>query len=214
MTLPTTHNDDFAMQILHLDSSILGTASASRKLSFNIVARLVALHPDSQVIYRDLASDPALHLSSEHLAAWQGAGAKGDLLTEDLFKGNAYLQELLESQVVVIGTPMYNLTIPTPLKAWIDRIALVGKTFHYTADGPEGLLKNKKAYIASSRGGIYSEGSPAAPLEHQESYLIGLLGFLGISEPTVIRAEGLAINAQVKDSAIARALETIAAINE
>ncbi|RON51835.1 FMN-dependent NADH-azoreductase [Pseudomonas frederiksbergensis] len=201
------------MQILHLDSSILGAASVSRILSSNIVARLVALHPGSTVIYRDLARDPALHLSSEHLAAWQGAGAADAKLTEDLFKGSAYLEELQESQIVVIGTPMYNLTIPTPLKAWIDRIALVGKTFHYTANGPEGLLKNKQAYIASSRGGMYSPGSPAAPLEHQESYLIGLLGFLGISEPKVIRAEGLAISAQVKDAAIARALEDVAAIS-
>jgi len=198
------------MQILHLDSSILGAASVSRMLSSNIVAHLVALHPGSTVIYRDLARDPALHLSSEHLAAWQG---KDGLLTEDLVKGSAYLEELQESQIVVIGTPMYNLTIPTPLKAWIDRIALVGKTFHYTANGPEGLLKNKQAYIASSRGGMYSPGSPAAPLEHQESYLIGLLGFLGIKHPTVIRAEGLAINAQAKDAAINQALEDIAAIN-
>jgi len=201
------------MQILHLDSSILGAASVSRSLSSSIVARLVTLHPGSNVIYRDLASDPALHLSSEHLAAWQGAGAKDGLLREDLFKGNAYLEELQESQIVVIGTPMYNLTIPTPLKAWIDRIALVGKTFHYTANGPEGLLKNKQAYIVSSRGGIYSPGSPAAPLEHQESYLIGLLGFLGIKQPTVIRAEGLAISAQAKDAAVNQALEDIAAIN-
>lgn len=201
------------MQILHLDSSILRAASVSRILSSNIVARLVALHPGSTVIYRDLARDPALHLSSDHLAAWQGAGAKDGLLTEDLFKGSAYLEELQESQIVVIGTPMYNLTIPTPLKAWIDRIALVGKTFHYTANGPEGLLKNKQAYIASSRGGLYSPGNPAAPLEHQESYLIGLLGFLGIKHPTVIRAEGLAISAQAKDAAINQALEDIAAIN-
>jgi FMN-dependent NADH-azoreductase len=201
------------MQILHLDSSILGAASVSRSLSSNIVARIVALHPGSKVIYRDLARDPALHLGGEHLAAWQGAGAKDGLLTEDLFKGTAYLQELLESQIIVIGTPMYNLTIPTPLKAWIDRIALAGKTFHYTANGPEGLLKNKRAYIASSRGGIYSPGSPAAPLEHQESYLTALLGFLGISDTTVFRAEGLAISAQAKDAAVAQALEDIAAIN-
>lgn len=200
------------MQILHLDSSILGAASVSRALSSNIVARLVALHPDSKVIYRDLASDPAMHLSGNHLAAWQGAGSPDAELTEDLFKGNSYLQELLESQIIVIGTPMYNLTIPTPLKAWIDRIALVGKTFQYTANGPEGLLKNKTAYIASSRGGMYSPGNPGAALEHQESYLIGLLGFLGISNPAVIRAEGLAINAQFKDAAIAQALQEIAAI--
>jgi FMN-dependent NADH-azoreductase len=200
------------MQILHLDSSILGTASVSRHLSSNIVGHLKTLHPESTVIYRDLAIDPALHLSAKHLAAFQGAESDDAVLAEDLYKGTAYLRELLASNIVVIGTPMYNLTIPTSLKAWIDRISLVGKTFHYTDKGPEGLLKNKQAYIASSRGGVYSLGSPAAALEHQETYLIGLLGFLGIGDTTVIRAEGLAINAQVKDAAIAQALEAIAAI--
>jgi FMN-dependent NADH-azoreductase len=201
------------MQILHLDSSILGAASVSRTLSSNIVARLAALYPDSKVIYRDLARDPALHLSGDHLAAWQGAGAKDGLLTEDLFKGSAYLEELLESQIVVIGTPMYNLTIPTPLKSWIDRIALAGKTFHYTAHGPEGLLKDKQAYIASARGGVYSAGNPAAFLEHQDTYLMGLLGFLGITDTKIIRAEGLAISPEAKDAAIAKALDSIAAIS-
>lgn len=201
------------MQILHLDSSLLGAASVSRILSSQIVARLLALHPSSNVIYRDLGDDPALHLSGNHLAAWQGTVAKGAVLVDDLFKGTAYLEELLASQIIVIGTPMYNLTIPTPLKAWIDRISLAGKTFHYTANGPEGLLKNKQAYIASARGGVYSPESPAATLEHQESYLIGLLGFLGISDTKVVRAEGLAISPQAKDTAIAQALEEIAAIS-
>jgi FMN-dependent NADH-azoreductase len=201
------------VQILHLDSSILGAASVSRSLSSHIVRRLTALHPGAEVVYRDLARDPALHLSGEHLAAWQGAGAKNPALVDDLFKGTAYLQELLESQIVVIGTPMYNLTIPTPLKAWIDRISIAGKTFHYTANGAEGLLKNKQAYIASSRGGLYSQGTPAATLEHQESYLIGVLGFLGISDTKVLRAEGLGISPQVKDAAVAQALNEIAAIS-
>jgi FMN-dependent NADH-azoreductase len=108
---------------------------------------------------------------------------------------------------------MYNLSIPTPLKAWIDRIAVAGKTFRYTATGPEGLLKNKRAFIASARGGVYSAGSPAAALEHQESYLIGLLAFLGVTDVTVVRAEGIAMGPEAKDAAVARALADIAAIS-
>ena len=201
------------MQLLHLDSSVLGTASVSRQLSARIVARHLALHPDLRVVVRDLAADPALHLSGAHMAAFQGAPTDDATITADLLKGNAYLDELFASDVLVIGAPMYNLSIPTPLKAWIDRIAIAGKTFRYTATGPEGLLQGKKAFIASARGGVYSAGSPAAALEHQESYLIGLLAFLGVVDVTVVRAEGLAQGAQAKDAAISQALADIAALS-
>ena len=165
------------MKLLHLDSSVLGTASVSRLLSAQIVARQRAIHPDIEVIARDLAADPALHLSSAHMAAFQGTASADSTINDDLVKGNAYMDELFATDLLVIGAPMYNLTVPTPLKAWIDRIAVAGKTFRYTAAGPEGLLKNKKAFIASSRGGVYTAGTPAAALAHQESYLVGLLGF-------------------------------------
>lgn len=200
------------MQLLHLDSSVLGTASVSRQLSAELVARQRALHPGIRVVSRDLSADPALHLSGAHMAAFQGSATDDATITADLLKGNAYMDELFASDVLVIGAPMYNLSIPTPLKAWIDRIAVAGKTFRYTATGPEGLLKNKKAFIASSRGGVYSAGSPAAAFEHQESYLLGLLAFLGVTEVTVVRAEGLAFSADAKEAAVARALENIADI--
>ena len=201
------------MQLLHLDSSVLGTASVSRQLSARIVARQQAVHPDLRVVVRDLAADPALHLSGAHMAAFQGAPTDDATITADLLKGNAYMDELFASDILVIGAPMYNLSIPTPLKAWIDRIAVAGKTFRYTATGPEGLLQGKKAFIASARGGVYSAGSPAAALEHQESYLIGLLAFLGVVDVTVVRAEGLALGAQAKDAAISQALADIAALS-
>ena len=200
------------MQLLHLDSSVLGTASVSRQLSAELVARQRALHPGIRVVSRDLSADPALHLSGAHMAAFQGAATDDATITADLLKGNAYMDELFESDVLVIGAPMYNLSIPTPLKAWIDRIAVAGKTFRYTSTGPEGLLKNKKAFIASSRGGVYSAGSQGAAFEHQESYLLGLLAFLGVTDVTVVRAEGLAFSAQAKETAVARALENIADI--
>jgi FMN-dependent NADH-azoreductase len=200
------------MQLLHLDSSALGAASVSRHLTAEIVARQKALHLDIRVTYRDLAADPALHLTGAHMAARMGATSDDATINADLVKGNAYMDELLAADVLVIGAPMYNLSIPTPLKAWIDRVAVAGKTFQYTATGPQGLLKGKKAFIASARGGVYSAGSPAAALEHQESYLIGLLAFLGVTDVKVVRAEGIAFGPQAKDAAIAKALQDIEAI--
>ena len=200
------------MQLLHLDSSALGNASVSRQLTAEIVARQRALHPDIRVTYRDLAADPALHLGGAHVAARAGATSIDATITADLLKGNAYLDELIAADVVVVGAPMYNLSIPTPLKAWIDRIAVAGRTFRYTATGPEGLLLNKRAFIASARGGVYSAGSPAAALEHQESYLLGLLAFLGVTDVRVVRAEGLAVGPEARSAAVARALDDIAAI--
>jgi FMN-dependent NADH-azoreductase len=200
------------MKLLHLDSSVLGAASVSRQLSAEIVARERALHPGITVISRDLAADPVLHLSGAHLAAFQGVSSEDDIMNADLAKGNAYLDELIATDILVIGAPMYNFSIPTPLKAWIDRIAVAGKTFQYTDRGPEGLLKGKKAFIASARGSVYAAGSPAASVEHQESYLIGLLNFLGVTDVTVVRAEGLAFGPEAKQAAIANALNDIAAI--
>ena len=200
------------MQLLHLDSSALGAASVSRQLTSEIVARQRALHPGLQVVYRDLAADPALHLTGAHMAARMGATNDDATINADLVKGNAFLDELFAADILVIGAPMYNLSIPTPLKAWIDRIAVAGKTFQYTASGPVGLLTNKKAFIASARGGVYSAGSPAAALEHQESYLLGLLAFIGVTDVKVVRAEGIAFGPEAKEAAIAHALEDIAAI--
>src|SRR6202034_3075619 len=181
------------MQLLHIDSSVLGPNSASRALSAEIVARQVALHPGITVIHRDLASDAALHLSSAHLAAWQGGPIEDALLGADLAKGGAYLNELIASDIVVIGAPMYNFSVPSQLKAWIDRVVVAGKTFRYGASRREGLLSStKKVVIASSRGNVYAPGSHNAPFEHHESYLTSVLGFVGLTDVSVVRAEGLA----------------------
>src|SRR5580693_7480862 len=200
------------MKLLHIDSSVLGPHSASRALSAEIVARQVALHPGIEVIRRDLAADAALHLSSAHLAVWQG-GTVGDVtLGADLAKGGAYLDELLAADIIVIGAPMYNFSIPSQLKAWIDRVVVAGKTFRYGANGAEGLLKNKKVFIASSRGSVYAAGSPAAALDHHESYLTGVLSFIGLTDLIIVRAEGLALGAEAKDAAMLKARANIAAI--
>jgi FMN-dependent NADH-azoreductase len=107
---------------------------------------------------------------------------------------------------------MYNFTVPSQLKAWIDRVAIAGKTFRYTQSGPEGLLTGKKAFIASARGGIYSPGSPAAALEHHESYLTGVLAFLGITDVTIVRAEGVSISPEARETALTKARAEISAI--
>jgi FMN-dependent NADH-azoreductase len=200
------------MLLLHIDSSVLGANSASRALSADIVERERALHPGLSVIHRDLAADSALHLSPAHLAAWQGGAVDDDLLGADLKKGGGYLEELTAADIVVIGAPMYNFSIPSQLKAWIDRVVVAGKTFRYGAKGAEGLLSNKKVFIASSRGNVYAPGSPAAALEHHENYLIGVLGFIGLTDVTVVRAEGLAFGPEAREAAMLNARKTIEAI--
>lgn len=201
------------MKLLHIDSSILGANSVSRALTADIVARERALHPGLEVTYRDLAEDKALHLSGAHLAAFQGGKVEDAALDADLTAGQANLSELFDADIIVIGAPMYNFSVPSQLKAWIDRIVVAGKTFRYGANGPESLLpKGKKIIIASSRGSIYAPGSPAAALEHHESYLRGVLSFIGLSDVTVVRAEGLAVGPEVRAAALAKAQAEIAAI--
>jgi FMN-dependent NADH-azoreductase len=201
------------MKLLHIDSSVLGAGSASRALTADLVARQVKLHPGLEVIYRDLATDAALHLSPAHLAAWQGEAVSDAQLGADLTKGGAYLQELFDADIIVVGAPMYNFSIPSQLKAWIDRVVIAGKTFRYGADGPEGLLSSeKKAFIASSRGNVYAPGSPSAPFEHHESYLTSVLKFIGLTDVTVVRAEGLGFGPEARQAAMGKAREQIAAI--
>ena len=201
------------MKLLHIDSSVLGAGSASRALTADIVARQVKLHPGLEVIYRDLATDAALHLSPAHLAAFQGQAVTDAQLGADLSKGSAYLQELFDADIIVVGAPMYNFSIPSQLKAWIDRVVVAGKTFRYGANGPEGLLSSaKKVFIASSRGNVYAPGSPAAPFEHHESYLTSVLKFIGLTDVTVVRAEGLGFGPEAREAAMGKAREQIAAI--
>lgn len=198
------------MKLLHLDSSITGQNSVSRILTAEIVAAQVALHPGTEVIYRDLASEPAMHLSPAHLAAFQGAAVRSEALGKDLVLSGQYLEELFASDILVIGAPMYNFGVPTQLKSWIDRVVVAGKTFRYTERGPEGLLPaGRKVFIASSSGGVYSGDSPAKALEHTESYLRGVLAHIGLEDVTVIRAEGIGMGADARQNAIEGARRAI-----
>lgn len=190
------------MQLLHVDSSILGQASVSRVLSAEITAAQTALHPGLEVSYRDLAAAPVGHLNGAHLVAAQGAVPADAAIEKDIALGEAMLNEFLAADIVVVGAPMYNFSVPSQLKAWIDRLAVAGKTFRYTAEGPQGLAGGKTVIVASSRGGFYGPGTPAAPLEHQESYLRAVFGFFGITDITFVRAEGVALGAEARDKAI------------
>ncbi len=200
------------MTILHIDSSILGGYSVSRALSAEIVAKLQAPHPGAKVIYRDLVADAALHLSDRHMAAFQG-GAVDPVLGTDLATGSAYIDDLFAADIIVIGAPMYNFSIPSQLKGWIDRVVVAGRTFKYGANGPESLLpEGKKVFIASSRGGVYAGDSSATSLEHHETYLRGILSFIGLTDVTVIRAEGLNLGDEAKTASVAKAKAEIAAL--
>ena len=174
------------MTILHVDASINGENSASRAISGSIVEQLRGGAGD-RLVYRDLAREPLAHL------------------TLDSFADTSVLDEFMAADTVVIGAPMYNFTLPSQLKAWIDRILVAGTTFRYTADGPEGLAGGKRVIIALARGGFYDAVSPAAALEHLESYLRGVFNFIGI-EPEFVAADGLAIGPEQRDSAIRQAI--------
>ena len=190
------------MKLLHVDSSILGPGSVSRHLSASIVAQQQALHPGIEIVRRDLATDPVDHLSGLHLAAAQGVVPEAASLQQDVAAGQAALEEFLAADVVVVGAPMYNFGIPSQLKAWIDRLAVSGRTFRYTEKGPEGLAGGKTVIVASSRGGFYGADSQAAFLDHQESYLRGVFGFFGITDISFIRAEGVALGEPQRQQAI------------
>ena len=194
------------MKLLHIDSSVLGPHSVSRQVSAAIVDRLQKATPSLNVTYRDLAITPLAHLSGSHLAAAQGAVPEAVALQQDLAAGQTVLEEFLAADIVVIGAPMYNFTIPSQLKAWIDRILVSGKTFKYSAQGVEGLAGNKRVIIAISRGGFYGAGTPSAAAEHLETYLHSVFSFIGIANPEIIVAEGVQIGPEQREKALESAL--------
>lgn len=201
------------MKLLHIDSSILGGNSVSRQLSAAAVSQLVKATSGLEVVYRDLAAEPLSHLSAEHFAARQGVVPESPATQKDIAASEAVLDEFLNADIVVIGAPMYNFGIPSQLKAWIDRIAVAGKTFRYGAAGPEGLVGNKRVIIATSRGGLYGPGVPAAAFEHAESYLRAVFDFLGVTDLEIVVAEGLAIGAEQRDKAMRDALQSVSELS-
>jgi FMN-dependent NADH-azoreductase len=194
------------MKLLHIDSSILGTNSTSRLLSGEVVAAWRAAHPDTDVDYLDLAANAPSHFSADALGIKTGVQAQP---TEAQRRENDLSEKLvsqfLASDVIVIGTPFYNFSIPTQLKAWIDRLAQIGRTFKYTDKGPVGLAGGKTVIVASTRGGVYSTSEGGQAMEHQESYLKVIFGFFGITDVRFVRAEGVAMGEEAKAKALAAA---------
>jgi FMN-dependent NADH-azoreductase len=195
------------MKLLHIDSSPLGNNSVSRQLTARVVEQWVANHPGTTVEHLDLAADAPTHLSIDSLGFRLGPNAEG--LSEVQRRENEISEKLvsqfLAADVVVLGAPMYNFSVPSQLKAWIDRIAQAGRTFTYTEKGPKGLAGGKTVIVASTRGGVYSSNPALAGLDHQESYLQTVFGFLGIADLQFVRAEGIAMGDAAKAQALTAA---------
>ena len=186
------------MKLLHLDASVLGDNSVSRQLSAAVVARFNETAENLDVSYRDLDRDPIPHLRSTSLAQADAAEATD---------AENVMQQFLAADVIVIGAPMYNFSIPSTLKAWIDRVAVAGRTFKYTENGPVGLAGGKRVIIASARGGIYTD----SPADFQEPFLRQVFAFMGITDVEFVRAEGIAYSPQHRADAIAAALASLLA---
>lgn len=200
------------MQILQIDSSISGPSSLTRQLSAGIVDRLKGLTPGAQSRYLDLAATPLPQLSGTLFAA-RVAGAGSD------HPEGAALGELADAlaafvaaDVVVVGAPMYNFSVPSQLKTWIDSICVAGVTFSYSAEGVKGLCGGKRVIIASARGSVFTAPSPYVALDHQENYLRGVFGFLGIDQIDIVRAEGVAYGPAPRQQALDGALAEVSAL--
>jgi FMN-dependent NADH-azoreductase len=192
------------MKLLHIDSSVTGDQSVSRELTARTVAAWVAAHPGTQVERLDLAADVVPHLGADALGFRTGQAAATETQRSENALSEKLVSQFLAADVVVIGAPLYNFTVPTQLKAWIDRVAQIGRTFKYTDKGAVGLAGGKTVIVGLSRGGVYSTSEGGRAMEHQESYLQTIFGFMGITDVRFVRAEGVGLGPEAK----AKAMET------
>jgi len=193
------------MNLLHIDSSALGGFSVTRELTRATADALRAGLPTARYRYRDLAAAPPAHLSGALLGALRSPDPATGELAGDVTLTDELLTEFLAADVIVIGAPMYNFSIPSTLKAWIDRVAQAGKTFRYTAEGPVGLAGGKRVVIVSARGSQIHGSAAEQALDHQESYLRTVFGFFGITDIQVLRAEGIGLGPDARAAALAAA---------
>ena len=202
------------MKLLHIDSSVLAGNSVSRQLTAQIVAKWQAANPSATVEYLDLATAAPTHLNADSLGFRLPAGADlSDVQKQENAVSEKLVSQFLAADVVVVGAPLYNFSVPSQLKAWIDRVAQVGRTFKYTETGPVGLAGGKKVIVALSRGGVYSTSEGGRAMEHQETYLQTVFGFFGVTDVTFVRAEGIAMGEEGKNKALANAAAEIAALS-
>jgi len=199
------------MKLLHIDSSILSGGSISRQLTKDTVAQWVSNHPGTTVEYLDLAVNTPSHLSAESLGFRAPAGSDmSDIQKRENAVSEALVSQFLVADVIVVGAPLYNFSIPSQLKSWIDRVVQADRTFAYTETGPKGLAGGKTVIVASARGGVYSTNDWGRAAEHQESYLQTVFGFLGIADVRFVRAEGVAMGDAKKAEALGEAANSIA----
>jgi FMN-dependent NADH-azoreductase len=194
--------------ILVVTSSALGAASVSNQLVGDAVAELRSREPDLQVVTRDLGSSPIPHLTLDSAVVIRGADPENNAQAAAQALSKELIAELEAADTVVIGAPMYNFGIASTLKTWFDHVLRAGLTFRYGESGPEGLLKGKRAIVIESRGGLYSEG-PGQALDSQEPHLRNMLGFMGITDVTFVRAEKLGFGPEARAHAIDAAQRVI-----
>ncbi len=192
--------------LLHLESSIFGGHGQSSQLSQKFVDHWKHRHPDGRVIARDIVNEPIPHLTGDIFSSF--SANEDDMSNQqktDRTLSDTLIDELEQSDVLVIGLPLYNFGIPSQLKAWFDQIARAGKSFHYSENGPVGHMTGKKAYIFAARGGVYA----GTENDFQTGYLKMILGFIGITDVEFIYAEGLATGDEGRDRALQSAHERI-----
>ncbi len=195
--------------ILHIITSPQGAQSVSIQLGNAIVSQLQQTFPGSTINELNLANNPLPHLDEATINALRTPqDQQTDIHREASKASDAAIAQLFDADILVIGVPLYNFGVPSQLKSWLDHVARAGKTFSYTANGPQGLVKDKKVYLAFSSGGVYSDG-PYKPFDFATPYLTAILGFIGITDVNIVRAEGLAM-AEYRENAIERALEAFA----
>ncbi len=198
--------------ILHIDSSVRSQGSLTRQLGAEVIAKLQAAHPGASVVTRDIVSQPLPHLTEQVIGAYFTPAEQRNAEQAYAIKtSDALVDELLAADTIVIGAPMYNFSITSGLKAWIDHIARVGRTFQYGANGPQGLVTGKKVIVVVASGGVYSEG-PAAAYDHVTTYLRATLGFLGMTDVSFVIAEGVSMGEEAVAKAQTKARTQIDAI--
>lgn len=197
------------MKLLQIDTSILGEQSVSRQLTSSVIRQLSTAYPDAEIIHHDFALEPIPHLSDAEFLAWQGVEPNNETAQQRVARNTQYLDEFLSSDIVVIGAPMYNFSFPSQLKHGLTVYLLLVNIPLY-GNGPQGLVEGKRVIIASSRGGVYSEGSPAEALDYQETYIKAFFNFIGVTDITFVRAEGIAFGPEARQAALDNAAAQIA----
>ena len=196
------------MQILRIDSSTTGDQSISRKLTDELLAHFTAKHPEAKVVTRDLVAEPLPHIDPITTSAIRTPPETHEEAVSAAYpEQRAVLDEFLASDVVIVGAPMYNFSIPSQLKAWLDRLGVPGVTFRYSEAGPEGLAGGRKVVIASARGGAYANEDMA---ENQESLLKTFFGFVGVDDLDFVRVEKTGFGPEAIEEGFAAAKAEIA----